>query len=109
MSLPDPGLEGIGSFCHYTTFAGFDGILRERKLWATDIQFLNDSQELKFAVSEVLKLIDLQISQTDEDETKKELSAMRTIFQGVGASSSYVVSFSAAPDTLSLWRAYSKS
>lgn len=36
---------------HYTTNSGFIGILSSLKLWATKIQYLNDSEELSYAVS----------------------------------------------------------
>jgi hypothetical protein len=35
---------------HYTSIAGLQGIIKERAIWATDIQYLNDSSELKYGV-----------------------------------------------------------
>jgi hypothetical protein len=32
---------------HYTSLEGLRGIMRERRLWVTDIRFLNDSSELR--------------------------------------------------------------
>ena len=31
---------------HYTNLAGLIGIVERRKLWATDLRYLNDSTEL---------------------------------------------------------------
>ncbi len=38
-----------GSLYHYTTLNGLLGIVRSRKLWASDIRYMNDSAELKHA------------------------------------------------------------
>jgi hypothetical protein len=35
---------------HYTSAAGLQGIVQDRKLWATDLRFLNDSSELALAL-----------------------------------------------------------
>jgi hypothetical protein len=34
---------------HYTSPSGFAGILKHSELWATDVRFLNDAQELQYA------------------------------------------------------------
>jgi Protein of unknown function (DUF2971) len=93
---------------HYTGFSGFEGILRSRELWATDIQFLNDSQEFHFAHSEVLKEIDRQIVGADP-QTSMELSHIRRLLSFAGVGSSYIVSFTRGNDKLSLWRGYSRT
>lgn len=36
-----------GVLYHYTTFHGLLGIVRSRKLWASDIRYMNDSAELR--------------------------------------------------------------
>jgi hypothetical protein len=96
------------SLHHYTTFAGLDGIFRHRELWATDIQFLNDTMEFQYAVAASLKEVDLQIAVADAD-TRVELCAVRQAFEHVSPISSYVVSFTEAHDDLSMWRGYSKA
>jgi Protein of unknown function (DUF2971) len=35
---------------HYTSVGGLQGIVGEKAIWATDIQYLNDSSELKYGV-----------------------------------------------------------
>jgi hypothetical protein len=35
---------------HYTTGAGLRGILETNVLWATDVRYLNDESELKYAL-----------------------------------------------------------
>jgi hypothetical protein len=38
---------------HHTNAAGLLGIVQERALWATDVQFLNDGEELIYAAREI--------------------------------------------------------
>lgn len=42
---------------HYTNFGGLNGILQSRKLWATDIRYLNDAHELSYGVSEMADIL----------------------------------------------------
>jgi|SRR5579864_2927161 len=37
--------------CHYTSQRGLVGILNDRAMWATDANYLNDSQEVIYAVN----------------------------------------------------------
>jgi len=39
---------------HYTTASGLLGILRDRRIWMTDIEFMNDAAELAYARPVVL-------------------------------------------------------
>lgn len=43
---------------HYTDQNGFMGIFQQRELWATKIQFLNDSNEHKLALDLAAKLLE---------------------------------------------------
>jgi hypothetical protein len=36
---------------HYTSQKGFLGIVEKKKLWATHIRYLNDSQEFEYAIA----------------------------------------------------------
>lgn len=42
---------------HYTNLGGLTGILQSRKLWATDIRYLNDANELSYGVAEMSALL----------------------------------------------------
>src|SRR3954469_8344806 len=35
---------------HYTTAAGLHGILSSGRIWATDLEYLNDSRELRYGL-----------------------------------------------------------
>jgi hypothetical protein len=47
------GLETVPTkpLCHYTSQRGLMGILTDRAMWATDANYLNDSQEVIYAVN----------------------------------------------------------
>ena len=42
-----------GPLYHYTTQVGLLGIVRNREIWATHTQYLNDSREFSYAVQMV--------------------------------------------------------
>lgn len=42
---------------HYTDFGGFSGIVQRRQLWATDIRYLNDAEELRFGATAMANLL----------------------------------------------------
>jgi hypothetical protein len=43
---------------HYTSIEGLMGILTNRSLWATEIYFLNDTQELRYSDGVLKKVCD---------------------------------------------------
>jgi hypothetical protein len=54
-----------GSLYHYTTLSGLLGIVQSRKLWASDIRYMNDSAELRHSA-------DLIRSEVQERITRKQ-------------------------------------
>ena len=94
---------------HYTNAAGFLGICRTGKLWATNTDYLNDVSELRYARQLVSRGIHIsRISAADEEEHE-----MLTLFQDcIGSNATrpvFVTSFSAEKNELSQWRAYGGS
>jgi hypothetical protein len=101
------GLETIPTrpLCHYTTQGGLIGILKDKAMWATDAAYLNDSQEVVYAVNLAKKYF--------RNRTPKDLRfemEMRNILEQTeglaGRLPAYVASFSEEPDLLSQWRGY---
>ena len=111
---------------HYTTAAGLHGIVRDGHVWATEYRYLNDEQEVKYALnlarervheemsegphlgiaprdSQVLKeeyrraLLDVMLGMIDAADVHGEVGSMMCMF---------VTSFSAEENDLSQWRAY---
>jgi hypothetical protein len=94
-----------GLLYHYTSAEAFLGIVGTRTLWATDIRFLNDSEEFTFARDVLVKRLVERALQLRNEHARKlierelESLAVRTV-------SAYVVSFSERGNSLSQWRAY---
>ncbi|RYH00230.1 MAG: DUF2971 domain-containing protein [Alphaproteobacteria bacterium] len=91
---------------HYTTLSGLEGIVRLKRLWASNASFLNDKAELTHALDASKKAIKLLSSEkamrawgpaieTAFDELKRGLQAQ-----------SYVACFCSDDDNLSQWRGY---
>lgn len=103
---------------HYTTARGLMGILDQKKIWATHINFLNDKKEFIDALNEFKKqtenlrpkvrtptvTVPPHGSMTENSPTKiyddvlEFLQIMETVV--------YVTAFSEKPDQLSQWRGY---
>lgn len=96
---------------HYTSLEGFRGIVQSKKLWATNIMFLNDNKEY---------LHTFEVFNYEFEKFKEELnpgsnddifflSAFRQCMDEmdlIGSEQHYVTSFSKNLDQLSQWRAY---
>jgi len=95
---------------HYTSQRGLLGIITEKKIWATNILYMNDSTEFTYSVelaySEVEKL--RKISRNNEDISFLELinTNLRAMNVWLYAKNIYVCSFSTESDQLSQWRGY---
>jgi hypothetical protein len=88
---------------HYTTVEGLLGILRTRRLWATDIGYLNDKSEFIYA-NEMVREVGSAI--TTGVEPLLDLAAVLNA-NLLDHSECYVSCFCEDGDLLSQWRAYS--
>ena len=91
---------------HYTSAQGLLGILRDRRIWASKIQYLNDSQELRLALELAREILEGQRSGDAQDWGVDE---MLDQLKGIESINVCVVSFTTARDQLSQWRAYGGS
>lgn len=117
---------------HYTSLAGLVGIIENEELWLSDIEFLNDSEELRYAArllhTAIMNRIERDYGDQQppgDDPTHRNLYA--TLFAlearfGIGVSRHsdsdsqqasatwdnlpFVVSFCRNGDLLSMWRGY---
>lgn len=87
---------------HYTTLAALKGILESRQLWATDVEYMNDSSEYVYAeqlIENTIRalsppaILDQVPSLLSHDPRKRGLQV-------------YATCFCEKPDLLSQWRAY---
>jgi len=101
------GLETTptSDLCHYTSQDGLIGILKHKSMYATDASYLNDSQEVVYAVNLAKKYFRDRPSRG----LRSVMEMMNVLDQTeslVGKLPVYVASFSEHPDLLSQWRGY---
>ena len=92
--------------CHYTDQSGLRGIIASGELWATKVQYMNDTTEFKLAIDvaeTVLKTKFGDSSAETFDLARSILSRLR----GISHANICTVSFCENPDLLSQWRGYS--
>ncbi|MQW55664.1 DUF2971 domain-containing protein [Sinorhizobium meliloti] len=90
---------------HYTTFAGFLGIVSGRSMWASSIHYLNDSQEFKHGLDVAKGVAQRKIP--DENGARRQLlERFITALQQYSRGYLYVASFTEKGDLLSQWRGY---
>lgn len=102
---------------HYTTAAGFLGIVGSRSLWATSSNYLNDPSEMTYAVELVLRRAKLSADQEADLEAAANLKEViaslerdystPSSYARVRESNAYITSFSKSDQHLMLWRNYS--
>lgn len=98
--------EVPGLLFHYTSSEGLIGILRTQELWASNVAFFNDVQEVEHAVNHALMAIENTIARGASRTDLVVLTQMRECV-GSAAKRYYVFCLSEERDLLSQWRAYS--
>jgi hypothetical protein len=90
-------------FYHYTSQRGLLGIMKEKKIWATNIRYLNDESEFDYGVNKVLEVLE-----SGPPQIRRDLSdTVRGHLKRGDLVSVFVVSFSSdSGDKLSQWRGY---
>lgn len=88
---------------HYTDMKGALGILKNGVIWATVIQYLNDSTEF----SHFLELIETEIKKK-KPASKKTLKDLQDAITTIRDVNIAVSCFSRDSDSLSQWRAYGR-
>ncbi|MDZ7929047.1 MAG: DUF2971 domain-containing protein [Rhodococcus sp. (in: high G+C Gram-positive bacteria)] len=113
-------LPADGEAHHYTDSGGLIGIIQNRALWATNIQFLNDSLEFDFGLQRVTAAMKSgldRVRNCDSGNTpfsealEKSVETAVNLLEGVGKdskSAQFVCCFSSFPDDLSQWRGYAR-
>jgi len=92
---------------HYTSQYGLLGIAEKRKLWATNIRYLNDSQEFEGALSLATRYMEKECKNGDKERNgfaERVLAVLKTL--PTEKFRVYVTSFSSQGDQLSQWRGY---
>lgn len=91
---------------HYTSAEGLLGILKGKKVWATNLSFLNDAKEFEHAI-EVTKTELTHRAEGAMDELEQEFIGRALMWANMFTPKEhYVFAMSKDPDLLSQWRAY---
>lgn len=93
---------------HYTDTNGLKGLIENRFFWCTDIEYMNDANELAYAENLIKNQIDEFKAKNQKDAAffdALESEAFRSINEVYNV---YVTCFSEVPDLLSQWRGYGK-
>lgn len=92
---------------HYTDQNGLLGIVKEKEIWASHHQCLNDTQEFLHSKDLIRGEIDKRYVAANTD-SRSLLEVMRSTLDGPGNEevNLYVASFSEDGDSLAQWRAY---
>lgn len=90
---------------HYSSASGIAGILSSKSLWATHIQFLNDSREFLHAIGLAREHLET-VRRSGIDASASPLTD--ALFQRLDAmpGNTWIVSFSEEGNLLSQWRGY---
>lgn len=102
-------LDDTGFLYHYTTPDGLIGIVGNRTLWATDVFYLNDSEEFALGIQIARDYMRDLIERGNSESTVGRLKWLLSQFKNIGAlrkKTVYVSSLSVEDDQLSQWRAY---
>tara|TARA_B110001452_G_scaffold156302_1_gene130140 strand:+ start:837 stop:1718 length:882 start_codon:yes stop_codon:yes gene_type:complete len=99
---------------HYTSGPGLMGILNEDALWATHLEYMNDSSETTYVLGLLDKMVTTALADgntislgKEQHEISSEASkVMRKVAQGSLSLGGYVVCFSSEDDDLAQWRGY---
>lgn len=92
---------------HYTTINGLIGMLKDGKIWATDIRFLNDSSEFQYARD----IISARIEKEKETSThtlwqKTFWERAQRVVDSKPGDYRFITCFCENSDLLSQWRGY---
>lgn len=87
---------------HYTSLNGFISIIESQSLYCTNVNFLNDSKEIKHGEEIILKAIE----NVKNDENLDILDKAKENIKLLIKAEKYVTCFSKDGDLLSQWRAY---
>lgn len=110
---------------HYTNPAGLMGIIEQRALWATDAEYLNDAQELRFGREQIIEALRVERDRRESTAQSQaswdpDMAAAITLAGALAiledgddtatgwVSEVYLSCFCAQRDLLSQWRGYAQ-
>jgi hypothetical protein len=99
-------LQPPDSIFHYTTQKGILGIVQNRQMWATQVHFLNDKNEVFLTFKLLERELKKQISKSQNQQVKSLLLAIKRHLPRIDQGHICIASFCEQGDLLSQWRGY---
>lgn len=103
-----PSDFGPSSVYHYTTAAGFAGILGDEAIRATNFSFLNDPSEVRYGRHLTYEVLE-DVIEAAASENQPLIQLVTKFFEREAIAEVYVACFTRLADDLSQWRAYGSS
>ena len=91
---------------HYTDAHGLVGILQSQTIWATNLHYLDGSEEFDYTVGLAKRVVRERAQATTDAREREALASFDAQLSTGGSLRVCVVSFSEVGDSLSQWRAY---
>jgi len=91
---------------HYTTQKGILGIIENKEMWATQIHFLNDTNEIYLTFRLLDQELEKQIGKIQIPEIRNLLKKIKGYLQLIDQKHICISSFCREGDLLSQWRGY---
>lgn len=98
------GAESPQTLYHYTTAAGLQGILETKRIWATELRFLNDERELQFGIDLLAAELQRQVAERDTRQSLPKIIEVLSVHRILRHY--FVACFCEQGDLLSQWRGY---
>lgn len=95
-----------GSLYHYTSLAGFQGIVESSGFWASDNRYLNDAQELSHGRDLAVSVLDHRMARLESHPFRSILEVVRDQLRDTPREGRLITCFSKARDSLEQWRGY---
>jgi hypothetical protein len=95
---------------HYTTQTGFLGIVEQKQLWATKVQYMNDATEFSISLNIAREHLKKRIDDTSLSRSiKASCATLLRSLNGLDDVNIFAVCFCEDGDLLSQWRGYAAS
>jgi hypothetical protein len=101
--------KAVTSLAHYTSLAGLQGILSRGKLWASNVAFLNDREELLHGVKCAKNSLKTILKDEVLSHWKNDISDVVAEIENGRLPNTYATCFCEKSDLLSQWRGYGGS
>lgn len=104
----NPPTRGI---YHYTDANAFLNIMQKKELWATHINFMNDSFEglIGYNILDKILKYKKEFKKNDEKEIKQLNHLLNDLKQNLDTINIFIVSFTSSQDDLNQWRGYAET